>query len=143
MATEIKIYNEVGWLCPIQICKLKVMLKVMLEAYSLGFITLYIVRDGEIMPINFEQLSCQGPTNILSFPVDSSQNSIDMPHTLILSVDTLQRECMLYGQDIIEHMVRLLAHGLGHLMGYDHGQEMFELCEKMEHLGKTYLQKQI
>ena len=52
--------------------------------------------------------------------------------TLVLSVNTLERECLLYGQDPHQHAVRLLAHGLIHLLGYDHGEEMQELSNQLE-----------
>lgn len=50
---------------------------------------------------------------------------------LVLSVDTLKRESLLYWQDESEHLLWLLAHGLGHLGGceqlgrggLDHGTE--------------------
>ena len=52
--------------------------------------------------------------------------------TLILSVDTLERECVLYGQKPHRHATHLLAHGLAHLLGYDHGEEMQQLTELLE-----------
>lgn len=48
---------------------------------------------------------------------------------LVLSLDTWRRECLLYGQEPVEHALRLLAHGLGHLAGYDHGPEMDDFTE--------------
>lgn len=48
---------------------------------------------------------------------------------LVLSLDTWRRECLLYGQAPVEHAMRLLAHGLGHLAGYDHGPEMDDFTD--------------
>ncbi|GFM35633.1 rRNA maturation RNase YbeY [Desulfovibrio psychrotolerans] len=48
---------------------------------------------------------------------------------LALSLETTVREAHLYGQDISEHAIRLLAHGILHLAGYDHSEEMFSLTE--------------
>ena len=82
-------------------------------------------------------MGCHGPTNVLSFPLDESlaeTGDDDAPVQLgglVLSVDALHREALLYGQDVREHCLRLLAHGLGHLAGYDHGPEMDGLCEAM------------
>lgn len=52
--------------------------------------------------------------------------------SLVLSIDTLLREAYLYGQDNAEHCIRLLAHGLAHIAGYDHSEEMeaFEACAR-------------
>jgi len=52
--------------------------------------------------------------------------------TLVLSIDTLERECILYGQTPHKHATHLLAHGLVHLLGYDHGEEMQQLTELLE-----------
>lgn len=44
--------------------------------------------------------------------------------SLVLSLDTFERECLLYGQDAAEHLLRLLAHGMAHVGGLDHGPAM-------------------
>ncbi|WP_035064928.1 rRNA maturation RNase YbeY [Nitratidesulfovibrio termitidis] len=54
---------------------------------------------------------------------------------LVLSLDTWRRECQLYGQEPVEHALRLLAHGLGHLAGYDHGPEMDAFTDAAQDAG--------
>ncbi len=109
-------------------------------------IVLHVVRDGHIIALNTKHMGCAGPTNILSFPATEGITCLRehealpvQPDILVLSVDTLHRECMLYGQNRVEHCVRLLAHGLGHVLGYDHGEEMFALCDAMEDVGMEYV----
>jgi probable rRNA maturation factor len=50
---------------------------------------------------------------------------------MALSPDTLLRECLLYGQEVEEHCLRLLSHGMAHLLGHDHGPEMDALAARM------------
>ncbi len=88
-------------------------------------VELFLLDDAAIADANARHLDCTGPTNILSFP-----GGADAPGVLLLSLDTLCRECLLYGQDPAEHAVRLLAHGMGHLCGLDHGPAMDALCER-------------
>lgn len=88
-------------------------------------VELYLLDDASVARANAGHLGCTGPTNILSFPGGSGS-----PGALLLSLDTLRRECLLYGQDPAEHAVRLLAHGMGHLRGLDHGPVMDALCER-------------
>ena len=91
-----------------------------------------------------------GPTelDVLSFPIDeqiAGPEDEDVPvqlGSLVFSVDTLHRETLLYGQDPEEHCLRLLAHGLGHLAGYDHGPEMDELCSEMLSAAEAWLTAQ-
>lgn len=93
---------------------------------------LKLVDDGEIARLNSVFMGCIGPTNVLSFPAGGSEeqegdsNSLG---SLALSVDALSREVDLYGQAPIGHLARLLAHGILHLAGYDHGDEMYDLTD--------------
>ena len=90
-------------------------------------VLLIVAGDGDIADVNARNLGCTGPTNILSFPGEGRELG-----TLFLSADTLEREAVLYGQDVRAHAVRLLAHGMGHIMGFDHSPEMDELCAFLE-----------
>ena len=83
-------------------------------------LSLRIVDDREMAELNERFMACLGPTNVLSFPGGDGEWLGD----LVLSAETLVREAWLYNQDPHEYTVRLLAHGLLHLMGHDHGQEM-------------------
>jgi len=86
------------------------------------------VDDAEIARLNAEFLGLPGPTNVLSFPADDPERPGYLGE-IALSVDTLTREAALYGQDPAAHLVRLLAHGLLHLAGFEHGQVMEEMTD--------------
>lgn len=108
---------------------LSAMLGAAFGARQVPAVELVLMRDGEIAALNRAHLGCAGPTNILSFP-----DSADGGHlgSLALSVDTLRREYRLYGQNPAEYARRLLAHGLAHLCGYDHGPLMDAVCAELE-----------
>ena len=89
----------------------------------LAGVELHLLTDAAMAEANALHMACPGPTNVLSFPGGSG-----MAGTLLLSLDTLERECLFYGQDPREHLLRLLAHGIGHLAGLDHGPGMDALC---------------
>lgn len=82
-------------------------------------VELHILDDAAVAEINLLRLGCAGPTNILSFPGDT-----ETPGVLLLSLDALFRECRLHRQEPRNHLLRLLAHGMAHLAGMDHGPEM-------------------
>lgn len=92
---------------------------------------LKIVDDAAIAEVNEEFLGCVGPTNVLSFPFSETPDleKNKFLGEIVLSVDTLVREAHLYGQQPEEHTVRLFAHALLHLAGYDHGTEMYSLTD--------------
>ncbi|MCL2123090.1 MAG: rRNA maturation RNase YbeY [Desulfovibrionaceae bacterium] len=94
-------------------------------------VELVFVRDVEIAALNRRYLRRQGPTNCLAFP-DAGRQDAFFRGSLFVSLDTLYRECLLYGQAPAAHLRRLLAHGLAHLAGFDHGEEMEALCARLE-----------
>lgn len=98
-------------------------------------LSLTLVDDRKIAQINEEFLGCTGPTNILSFPAAGGDDDAPVEEDetylgeLALSVDTLARETDVYGQEPVEHLARLLAHGILHLAGHDHGVVMDDLTD--------------
>lgn len=106
------------------------LLKTLLAAFALDGcrVSLTLVDDDGIAVMNAKFMRCQGPTNILSFPEGDPEHPEELG-ALFLSVETLARETFLYGQAPEEHLARLLAHGLLHLAGYDHGPEMDALTD--------------
>lgn len=124
-------YQALLFSFPYSLSELRLILKIMLKTVvDNGFpiinnLELYIIDDLTISQINKKYLNCIGPTNILSFPSDC-----EMPASLFLSLDTIFRECVLYGQQLDTYVLRLLAHGIGHLAGLDHGEIMDQLSEK-------------
>ncbi|MCT4533790.1 rRNA maturation RNase YbeY [Halodesulfovibrio sp.] len=126
----IKKSQSVDWLLPFSRSELRNAMEAMLSAigHSGKDVEINIVDDATIADLNASFLQCDGPTNILSFPA-SDDGSTQGIGWLALSMDTLERECLLYGQERAEHALRLIAHGTLHLAGYDHGEEMFALTD--------------
>ena len=90
-----------------------------------------LARDDAVAGLNSRHMGCCGPTNILSFPNGKENGVIRDLGSLVLDVDAVRREALLYGQDPREHCLRLLAHGIAHLTGLDHGEAMDSLCQRM------------
>jgi probable rRNA maturation factor len=125
---------------------MEIMLRAALDTHSPGRIPdleLICLRDAAIARLNADCLGCAGPTNILAWPpartgaIGFSEGTEQATlGTIVLSVDAVRREARLYGQDPAAYCRRLLAHGLAHVLGYDHGPGMDALCARMlEHAG--------
>ena len=71
------------------------------------------------------ELALMHDAEILSFPASPEEAGLGV---LALGVETWLREATLYGQETEEHARHLLAHGLAHLLGHDHGPAMDECC---------------
>ena len=95
---------------------------------------LVFVRDAEIARLNQRHLHRLGPTNCLAFPNADSPAGV-LEGSLFVSLDALHRECLLYEQAPAGYLRRLLAHGLAHLAGFDHGEEMEAICATLEACG--------
>lgn len=123
-------YQKARWLLPATPREIRQWLLRMAKAarrlgICLEYLELDIVDDGQIGLLNRNNLHVPGPTNILSFPAGAGGS-------LALSFDTYSRECRLYGQNGRAYLARLLAHGLGHIAGYDHGRTMDAFCHSCE-----------
>jgi len=83
-----------------------------------------LVDDNTMRTVNTRFMSCPGPTNVLSFP-----GGEDMPGLILVSPGAVSRECLIYGQRPDEYMLLLLAHGVAHLAGFEHGPAMNTVCD--------------
>lgn len=117
-----------SWLLPLTLPELGRALKGMAGAMQtdtpLVLVELTLCDDDGIAELNQDFLGLPGPTNVLAFPGMGGLGS------LALSVETICREAWLYGQEPAAYTLKMLAHGLAHLMGYDHGPEMDIVVEK-------------
>lgn len=135
---------RVAFALPLAPAELRAVLSAMLEACGSPDlpVELSLVDDARIAAHNSRFLGCPGPTNILSFPAPESvdgETGEAPAAALMLSISTLRRECLLYGQSPEEHALRLLAHGVVHILGHDHGGEMERLCRHAEEAGEAAL----
>lgn len=94
------------------------------EGKSVDPVQLCFLNEREIADLNRQFLGCNGPTNVLSFPANNG-----MPGNIFMAAEFILREARFYGQDRDEYLFRLVAHGLCHLAGMDHGEEMERLTE--------------
>ncbi|MDR2051557.1 MAG: rRNA maturation RNase YbeY [Deltaproteobacteria bacterium] len=127
------------WLSPFTPAELESSLAVMLERFGeagaeagRARLELALLDDGAMAELNMDYLGCAGPTNILSFPPASPFRREEAEPDLggmALSVETVLREAMLYGQEPAFYTLKTLAHGLAHLLGHVHGEEMDSRAE--------------
>lgn len=92
---------------------------------------LAIFDDAGMAALNASWLGCPGPANILAFPPapDAAAGAQSLG-LLALGVESVLREAALYGQEEGPYALRLLAHGLCHLLGMEHGADMERLTEE-------------
>lgn len=90
-------------------------------------LTLVFVDDAEIHALNREHLGVDKATDVLSFPLfDLDDEGVpDVPHLgdVVISLDTAARQAAAAGHPLELEVATLAAHGLTHLLGFDHPTE--------------------
>jgi len=87
---------------------------------------LNLTGDREIAELNRQFLGLVGPTNVLSFPAEDEASFLG---SIVVSMEAVSRESLLYGQSERAHFLRMVAHSILHLAGFEHGPLMDELTE--------------
>lgn len=105
------------WLLPLDRREFEIAVLAMQEHSPAPCAAIVLVDDCGIASLNKRYLGCDGPTNILTFPDE------EFGGALFLSLDACAREARIFGQDRRAYFLRLLAHGFGHLPGFEHGPE--------------------
>lgn len=101
-------------------------------------ISLTFVGEDKIKSLNRQYLGRSGVTDVISFNL-SEQGSIDSDNPLVgdiyICVARARKQAEDLGVPLKEELARLAAHGVLHLLGYDHQNEkdtgrMFKLQEE-------------
>ena len=87
-------------------------------------INLRILDDEEMKKLNHKFRNKNLTTNVLSFQSDD----VSIKHTknigdIAISSEYVEREAVEEGKFFEDHMIHMLAHGVYHILGYDHQNE--------------------
>ena len=138
------------WVMPLWRAQVEACVRAMLDQAGAGdaSLELLLADDAELARLNSCHLGLTGPTNVLAFPAEdeggdesyggesSGNESLGLA---AVSLEAVLRESLLFGQDPATHLARLLAHGLLHLLGLDHGPHMEEETERLLDAGRGFL----
>ncbi len=102
-----------------------------------GEVTVLLTDDAEQRALNDRFLGKDKPTNVLSFPAPG----FAAPHLgdVALAFETCAREAEEQDKPLEDHLAHLVAHGVLHLLGYDH--ESDAEAEAMEALERKVMAK--
>jgi len=103
--------------------KLNLLTEHILLDQNLGELTvnLKFVSSKEMIKLNGDFRSKELDTNVLSFPVGKDIQKISGElGDIAMSLPYIQSESQNLNRDLEDHMMHLLAHGILHLLGFDH-----------------------
>ena len=96
-------------------------------------VTVALLSDVAVQALNKQFRGMDKPTNVLSFPVAPPASSVGAPAALaadgdgvptlgdiVLAYETVAREAAQEAIAMTDHIRHLVAHGVLHLLGYDH-----------------------
>jgi len=98
-------------------------------------VTLLLTDDATIKDLNRRFRQQDKPTNVLSFP--APQNPERFLGDIALAYGVCAREAQEQGKPLKHHLQHLVAHGVLHLLGYDH--ESDAQADEMENLERAVL----
>ncbi len=108
-------------------------------------VSLTLTNDEVIKELNKNWRNKDKPTDVLSFPAgDVPGYKYRVLGDIVISVPYTVRQAEEIGVSFYEELVRLIAHGLLHLLGYDHEKSEDEaklMFDKQEKLIKHILKQ--
>lgn len=100
-----------------------------------GDIVILLTSDAEVRDLNGRFRGKDAPTNVLSFP--AGENPHGHLGDIALALGVCAAEAKAQGKTLAHHLQHLVAHGVLHLVGWDHQDEAE--AEAMEGLERTIL----
>ncbi len=100
------------------------------EDISQNQVELLITDNQTIQVLNKKYRGKDAPTDVLSFPFEDKENL----GQIVISLDRAKEQALDLNQSLEEELKFLFAHGVLHLLGYDHHKPE----EEKVMLAKTY-----
>jgi probable rRNA maturation factor len=92
-------------------------------------LSVLLTDDAHIEVLNRKHRRKAKPTDVLAFPMDAGpqpKGSVRLLGDVVVSLDTAERQARARRRPLIDEVTHLLAHGILHLLGYDHRTESEE-----------------
>ncbi|MCI0493952.1 rRNA maturation RNase YbeY [candidate division KSB1 bacterium] len=82
-------------------------------------ITIILVDDEYIKKLNKDFLSQNDTTDVISFHLDDIQSKDFLEGEVYANLDQIERQALDYSVSFSNELVRIVIHGILHLIGYD------------------------
>jgi probable rRNA maturation factor len=87
------------------------------EGITSGTLSIAVVSDRAIRPLNRRYLQHDYATDVLSFLLDAGPKTLE--GEVIVSADTAATQASEYGSSVADELLLYVIHGTLHLIGYD------------------------
>ena len=107
---------------------------------SEGSVSIKFLGKEEMQLMNKKFRSADRPTNVLAFPIDNRlELETDSLGDIAICHEVVLKEAKEQNKKVSDHMAHIFIHGVLHLLGHDHHQEV--QAETMENLERKILSK--
>ncbi|MDB4882567.1 MAG: metalloprotease ybeY [Gemmatimonadetes bacterium] len=93
------------------------------ERVRYAILSVAFVTDRRIAALNRKHLGHSGPTDVISFgfaPVDARG---DVVGDVYIAPNVARRNALAHGRRVREELLRLVVHGVLHVLGHDHPED--------------------
>lgn len=105
-----------------------------------GSVSIKFLGKEEMQLMNKKFRSADHPTNVLAFPIDNRlELETDSLGDIAICHEVVLKEAKEQNKKVTDHMAHIFIHGVLHLLGHDHHQEV--QAETMENLERKILSK--
>lgn len=102
-----------------------------------------LVGDDTIAAMNEQYLSHEGPTDVISFPLE--QPGEGRLGDIYVGVEQAERQAAENGIELREELLRLVIHGTLHVLGWEHSdeddRERTPMYQRQEQLLRSFLDR--
>ena len=90
------------------------------EGVRHALLSVAFVSDREIASLNWRHLRHRGPTDVISFGFAPTEKGGPVVGDVYIAPEVARRNAREHGRGIREETLRLVVHGVLHVLGYDH-----------------------
>jgi probable rRNA maturation factor len=86
-------------------------------------VSVAFVSDRRIAALNREHLGHTGPTDVISFAFEPVGPAFEVVGDVYIAPDVARKNARAHGRGVREELLRLVVHGVLHVVGHDHPED--------------------
>jgi probable rRNA maturation factor len=86
-------------------------------------VSMAFVTDRRIAALNWQHLRHRGPTDVISFGFAPVQAGGELTGDVYIAPGVARRNAQWEGRGVREELLRLVVHGVLHVLGYEHPED--------------------
>ncbi|RNC85470.1 MAG: rRNA maturation RNase YbeY [Balneola sp.] len=120
-ASILQLFNEHDFALPFSEIEAEKLLEIISkdQKVTFSFVEVAYVDEKEIIKVNQEFLSKDYVTDIISFRYDEDETNQSIEGTLYCCAPRIEEQTSEFGESTKREFLRVLVHGLIHLIGFD------------------------